>query len=169
MSAKPASKYPHYDRIQAHHCGLGDIPKSDDGYFEKMIMIIFRSGLNWSVIEKKWPNFVEAFVNFSVDKVAEFDVPDIDRLMEDQGIVRNYRKIESTVKNAREFQAIKKEFGSFGAYLDSVSKEGEEELCKQISKRFAHMGKSTSMMFLKSVGLEMPEMTRYWMEKQRMV
>ena len=67
------------------------------------------------------------------------------------------------------FRRLKKEFGSFEAYLDSISKEGEEELCKQISKRFAHMGKSTSMMFLKSVGLEMPEMTRYWMEKQGMV
>ena len=169
MPTKSSSVPPGYLSFPAHHCKIGEKPDSDDGYFEKITMTVFRSGLNWSVIENKWPAFINAFANFSIRKVAVFDVPEIDRLMEDETIVRNYKKITGTIKNAQEFLTIQKSHGSFENYLNEISKGGEEELCNKISKRFAHIGKSTSMMFLKSVGLDMPEMTRYWMEKQGML
>ena len=169
MGNKPSSKPRRYADFPAYYCQVGEKPQSDDAYFEKMAIIVFRSGLNWSVIEKKWPAFIEAFAQFSIHKVADFDVPDIDRLMENEGIVRNYKKITGTIKNAREFLAIQKEQGSFENYLNEISKDGEVKLCNTIGKRFAHIGKSTSMMFLRSVGLDMPEMSRYWMEKQGML
>lgn len=169
MSPSNEKKQPQYDKIPAFHCEIGKKPSNDDGYFEKLTMIVFRSGLNWSVIEKKWPAFIEAFNNFSIKKVVEYDVPEVDKLMENEGIIRNYRKVVGTIKNAKEFLVIKKSNGSFSNYLDEISKDGEEELCNRIGKRFAYVGKSTSMMFLKSVGLDMPEMTRYWMEKQGMI
>ncbi len=101
MKEKPASKTPDYSKMQTRHCKIGEVPQRDDGYFEKMVMMIFRAGLNWGVIENKWLNFTEAFEQFSVDAVADFDVPEIDRLMEDRGIVRNYKKIAGTVKMRR--------------------------------------------------------------------
>jgi len=169
MSPKKSTKQPDYSKLPAYHCKVGEIPPNDDGYFEKMTMVVFRSGLNWSVIERKWQDFIKAFDNFSISKVAEYDVPDVDRLMDNTGIVRNYKKIIGTVKNAKEFIAVQKEYGSFSEYLKSLEKNTEEELCNDIRKRFAYVGKSTSMMFLKSVGVDMPELTRYWMEKQGMI
>lgn len=150
------------------YCQVGKRPKNDDGYFEQTAKVVFRSGLNWHVIEKKWPGFQKAFADFSIQKVAQFDEPDIDRLVKDEGIVRNYRKVVATIENAREFLNIKKEHGSFGEYLKEISRDGEEALCKTLSKRFSFLGGSTSMFFLRTVGEEMPETVRMWSEEHGM-
>lgn len=144
------------------YCHVGNKPENDDGYFEEMSKAIFRSGFNSKVIENKWGGFRKAFAGFSVQAVARFDEPDIDRLLKDKGIVRNFRKIESTAKNAREILAIQGEHGSFEQYLQGLSREGEGVLLKTLSKRFAHLGSSTALFFLRSVGFEMPESTRRW-------
>ncbi|MEW6684333.1 MAG: DNA-3-methyladenine glycosylase I [Nitrospirota bacterium] len=87
-------------------CQVGTKPKNDNGYFEAMTKVIFRSGLSWTMIEDKWPNFRKAFGEFAIANVARFGEPDVDRLMKDTGIVRNYRKIIATIDNARELQTI---------------------------------------------------------------
>ena len=86
--------------------------------------------------------------------------------MSDAGIVRNYRKIEATLKNAREFVFVQQEFGSFDKYLAAISVEGEEKMCKMLSKRFSHLGKATSMFFLRKVGWEMPETVKQWADSR---
>lgn len=48
-------------------CGVGEKPRSDDGYFEKMIRTMFQSGISWKVIDSKWEGFRKAFENFSID------------------------------------------------------------------------------------------------------
>ena len=48
-------------------------PRYDDGYFERMSQAIFQAGLNWKMVENKWPHFRRAFANFSINKVAKFD------------------------------------------------------------------------------------------------
>jgi len=113
MSAAITKNPPQYDKMPAFHCKVGEKPATDDGYFEKLTMFVFRSGLNWKVIENKWPDFIEAFDNFSIPKIAEYDVPEVDSLMENAGIVRNYRKVVGTIQNAKEFLVIKKSHGSF--------------------------------------------------------
>jgi DNA-3-methyladenine glycosylase I len=145
---------------------VGTKPADDDGYFEEMTKAIFRSGFNGKVIESKWDGFRKAFADFSVRKVARFGERDLDRLLKDKAIVRNYRKIEAAMNNAREIVALQGEHESFEKYLRSVSREGEEKLCKAISSRFSHLGTWTSLFFLRSVGLEMPEMTEKW-ERER--
>lgn len=144
------------------YCSVGSKPADDDGYFEEMTKAVFRSGFNWKVIENKWEGFRKAFADFSIQKVARFDDPDLDQLLKDKGIVRNYRKIEATLKNAREMLEIQEKHGSFKKYLDEVSRQGEEKLCKELSKRFSHLASSTALFFLRSVGLEMPETTQKW-------
>jgi len=126
-------------------------PKDDQGYFERMTTHIFSAGLNWQVVEGKKAAFKKAFSDFAPGKVASYSEKDVKRLMGDAGIVRNERKIRSTVHNAAEFVGIKREYGSFRKYLDSFGKQ-EKELQADLQKRFQHMGTSTARMFLWSVG-----------------
>lgn len=125
----------------------------DKEYFENMTRIIFQGGLNWKIIDKKWPNFQKAFKDFSIDQVAKFDDTDVNKLMEDTGIIRNRAKIIGTILNARQFQIIKKEFGSFKSYIDSLDKSNNySQVIKELSKRFVRMGPSSTQIFLFSVG-----------------
>jgi DNA-3-methyladenine glycosylase I len=127
-----------------------------------MTKVIFRSGLNWKMTENKWPNFRKAFAGFSVRKVARFDDAAIDRLMKDNGIVRNERIITATVENAREMAKIQREYGSFRKYLGEINQGSEEALCRSLGKRFSFMGGSTAVFFLRCVGEDMPETIRRW-------
>jgi len=103
------------------------------------------------MVEKKWPNFLKAFTSFTPEKVARLTEKDVKSPIDDEGIVRNERKIRATVHNAGEFVGLKKEFGFFGAYVASFGKE-EGRLQEDLQKRFKHVGGSTARMFLWSVG-----------------
>ncbi|MHA7648262.1 DNA-3-methyladenine glycosylase I [Mycobacterium sp. ML4] len=69
--------------------------------FERMSLEAFQSGLSWLIILRKRDNFRRAFQGFDIDKVARFTDSDVQRLLADDGIVRNRAKIESTIANAR--------------------------------------------------------------------
>ena len=132
-------------------------PKDDDGYFEQMSRAVFLAGLNWKVIEKKWPDIKRLFANFSIDTVAQFDDEDIDRLLKDDGMIRSAKKIAAVVANAQTMRKVEQEFGSFAKYLQAVKAKSEDALLKDLHKRFAFLGESTAVIFLFSVGEEMPE------------
>jgi DNA-3-methyladenine glycosylase I len=133
-------------------------PTNDDGYFEQMSKVVFRAGLNWSVIEKKWSDIKRAMANFSIDAVARYDADDIDRLLKDEGMIRSAKKIAGVIGNARAIQQVQQEFESFSNYLQALKAKGEEALVKDLRKRFAFLGESSSVMFLYAVGEEMPQM-----------
>ena len=134
-------------------CAEGKHPANDDAYFEGMSHIIFQAGLNWSVIDKKWPTTQKAFANFSVDKVARFTNADVERLVKDQGIVRNRGKIEAIIENAKKFQEICKESGSFRKYLDGLDKsKNYAAAVKELSTRFKWLGPSSASLYLYAVG-----------------
>jgi len=160
MQKEQKKKWPLSKAEDVARCRLGACPKNDNGYFEKMTKTVFCSGMKWDVVDKKWPGFRKAFANFSVQKVSRFDEPDIDRLMQDSGIIRNYRKVTATVQNAREFLIVRKEHGSFINYLKTTGRDGEEALCRALVKRFSFLGGSTALFFLRAVGEEMPETMR---------
>lgn len=128
-------------------------PLNDDAYFENMTRVIFLAGLGWKMIDKKWSNFRKAFKNFSIDDVAKFDENDVERLMSDAGIVRNRAKIIATINNANQFQSIRKEYGSFQSYLNSLDKSNNYALViKELGKKFNRLGPSSARIFLYSVG-----------------
>ena len=56
-------------------------PKNDDEYFERLTKTVFTAGLNWTVVEKKWPDFHKAFADFSIPKVAKFNEKNVKTLM----------------------------------------------------------------------------------------
>lgn len=128
-------------------------PTSDAAYFKNLTRCIFQAGLNWQVIDKKWPNFVQAFNDFNISEIAIYDEEDFKRLSEDPSIIRNKKKILATINNAKEFQRIIKEFDSFNKWLDSLDKSNNyTEVVKQITAVFKHVGKMTAHTFLHSVG-----------------
>lgn len=128
-------------------------PPNDDAYFENMTRIIFLAGLSWKMIDEKWPNFKKAFKNFSIDKVAKLGEKDEERLMSDKSIVRNRAKIIATINNAKQFQNIKEEYGSFQSYFDSLDKSNNYALViKELGRKFNRIGPSSARIFLYSVG-----------------
>jgi DNA-3-methyladenine glycosylase I len=134
-------------------CSKGKHPADDDAYFENMCRIIFQAGLNWSVIDKKWPTTQKAFANFSIEKVARFTDTDMERLLKDEGIVRNRGKIEAIIENARKFQEICKQRGSFQKYLVSLDKSNNyANVVKELSGTFKWLGPPSASLFLYTVG-----------------
>ena len=145
-----------------------DKPQTDNEFFERMSRVILVSGLNWRTLEKKWPGIKKAFADFDVNTVAGFDEPEIDALMANSEVIRNLPKIRALVTNAVEFQAIAKEHGSFARYLAELRRRGGEAgLRDAVSKRFAFLGKSTTVIYLFSVGEELPEAAKEWEAQHR--
>src|SRR5687768_12543549 len=66
-------------------------------YLEVLSKAVFEGGMNWEVIESKWPGFQEAFDGFDPEKIASYSPEDIDRLMADPRIIRNGRKVNATI------------------------------------------------------------------------
>jgi 3-methyladenine DNA glycosylase Tag len=126
-------------------------PKDDAGYFDIMSRAIFTAGLNWEMVEKKWPNFQKAFGGFSPTKVAGLSARDIDALMANPAIVRNEKKIRATVENAKTILDLEREYGSLRGYIESFGKR-EGKLLEDLQYKFKHMGPSTARVFLWMVG-----------------
>jgi DNA-3-methyladenine glycosylase I len=85
--------------------------RDERGMFERLSLEAFQSGLSWVTILRKRPAFREAFAGFDPEVVAGYGEDDVERLMADAGIVRNRRKIEATVTNARATVALRDEGG----------------------------------------------------------
>ena len=88
------------------------MPVHDEtGLYERLVLEGFQSGLSWVTILRKRPAFREAFAGFSPDAVAAFGAADVERLMADQRIVRNGRKIDAAISNARAVVELRSDGG----------------------------------------------------------
>jgi len=109
-------------------------------WLEAMAKAIFQAGLNWSLIEEKWPAFQSAFESFEVAKVSHYDDNALDRLLADKSIVRNGAKIAAVIKNAQLLRQLDAEHGRAATLL---AKWPEEEFCDLLelfSKQGARLG-----------------------------
>ncbi|MBN4069471.1 MAG: DNA-3-methyladenine glycosylase I [Alkaliphilus sp.] len=149
------------------------VPVHDDKQlFEKLILDGAQAGLSWITILKKQQNYREAFDGFDAEIIVNYNDVKIEELMQNSGIVRNRRKIESVVKNARAFLEVQKEFGSFDKYLwqfvnyktiksrwenikDVPSKTKEsEKMSKDMKKRgFSFVGATICYAFMQAIGM----------------
>jgi len=86
-------------------------------HFEFIVLDTFQAGLSWSTILNKRENFRKAFDNFDYVKIAKYKEPKIQKLLGDAGIIRNKLKVYGTVNNAKRFQEVQKEFGTFDKYI----------------------------------------------------
>ena len=118
-AVKPRCEWAGSDPLyRRYHDEEWGVPVRDDRrLFEFLILEGAQAGLRWITILRKRENYRAAFDRFDPRRVARYDARKIRRLMHDPGIVRNRRKIESAVGNARAFLAVQKEFGGFDRYL----------------------------------------------------
>ena len=94
----------------------------DDKLFEFLILEGAQAGLSWDTILRKRENYREAFDGFNVNKVARYTDKRIEKLLQDEGIIRNRLKVASAVTNAKAFLKVQKEFGSFDEYIWSFTR-----------------------------------------------
>lgn len=103
---------------EAYHDEEWGVPVYDDAtLFEFLILETFQAGLSWITILRKRENFRKAFDKFDYKKIATYQQPKIDELLQDKGIIRNKLKINATISNAIAFMKIQEEFGSFSKYI----------------------------------------------------
>ena len=97
----------------------------DKKMFEFLVLESAQAGLSWITILKRRDAYRKAFADYDAEKVAGFTETDIERLMQDTGIIRNRNKILSTVTNAQHYLEVQKEFGSFCNYMRSFLPDGK--------------------------------------------
>lgn len=94
------------------------VPLHDDkALYELLLLESFQAGLSWECVLNKREAFRRAFDGFDIQKVSAYGEEKIDALMQDPAIIRNRRKIAAAIENSRIFLEIRREFGSFDAYL----------------------------------------------------
>lgn len=156
--------------LRAYYDDEWGMPVRDEqGLFERLSLEAFQSGLSWATILRKRPAFRVAFADFAPDRVAAFDDGDVARLMADAGIVRNRRKIDATIDNARATIALREDGGladliwSFRpdetpapatmADVPTVSEESKA-LAKELRRRgFSFVGPTTMFALMEAVGI----------------
>lgn len=125
---------------------------SDNELFGRLILEINQAGLSWETILKKEQNFRESYDNFDIAKIANYGQQDIDRLLNNPGIIRNRLKINAAIFNAQQILALQKEHGSFKAWLDKNHPLSLEEWVRVFKKTFKFTGGEITNEFLMSTG-----------------
>lgn len=156
-----------------HDKEWGVLVTDDVKLFEFLVLEGAQAGLSWSTILKRRQGYKEAFANFDVVKVSKFTQKDIEKLLQNENIIRNRLKILSVIKNAKVFIEIQKEFGSFFKYQmrflpnqkpivnhnkslkDYVAKnEISDQLSKDLKKRgMSFVGSTIMYAHMQAVGM----------------
>lgn len=162
----------HSDYLAYHDHEWGHPVTDDIQLFEKICLEGFQAGLSWLTILRKRDNFRAAFDQFHFEQVARYTAADVERLLQNAGIVRHRRKIESTINNAQRACDLVDEWGSLAAYfwryepaarphrcdyatLSQISKTAESTaLSKDLKQRgWSFVGPTTAYAFMQAMGL----------------
>ncbi len=143
------------DRLlhKAYHDKHYGFPIQDDSeLFCRLILEINQAGLSWTTILRKQDNFRKAYSGFDIKKVAKYKEKDIDRLMNDAGIIRYRLKIEAAISNANKILELQEEHGSFLNWLESHHPLSREAWTKVFKNTFRFTGGEIVNEFLVSTG-----------------
>lgn len=138
--------------VNYHDFHYGFSLEDDNELFGRLILEINQAGLSWEIILKKEMNFRLAYNNFSIAHVSAYQAEDIERLLNDAGIIRNKLKIAAAVNNAKKISEIQKEFGTFKHWIDLHHPLTKEEWVKLFKKNFKFVGGEIVNEFLMSTG-----------------
>ncbi|MDY7219097.1 DNA-3-methyladenine glycosylase I [Denitrificimonas sp. JX-1] len=125
---------------------------SDDRYLSLLSRRVFRAGLRHSVVDAKWPIFEEVFWHFDPDKVVLLSAEHIERLMQDTRIIRHLGKLKSVPRNAQMVLDVRREYGSFGAFLAQWPVEDIVGLWRAIARQGYQLGGLSAPRFLRMAG-----------------
>jgi DNA-3-methyladenine glycosylase I len=120
--------------------------------FERLILEISQAGLSWGTVLRKRDSLRAGYAGFEVDRVAAFDDRDRDRLLADPGVIRNRRKVEAAIYNARVVRALRDRHGGFAAWLDAQHPQTRAQWTKTMKSAFVLVGGEITNEFLMSVG-----------------
>ena len=173
MDEKIRCQWPSKPLMIKYHDEEWGVPlHNDNKLFEFLILEGAQAGLSWDIILKKSVNYRKAFYNFNPKKISKLRQNDVNKLLKNEGIVRNKLKINATIINAKIFLEIKKEFGSFDKYiwefvnykpkknkfkkLEEISAKTKEsdQMSKDLKKRgFKFVGSTICYAFMQAVGM----------------
>jgi len=125
---------------------------NDNELFCRLILEINQAGLSWTTILRKQDNFRKAYHQFDIKKVAGYKDKDVQRLLNDAGIIRNKLKVNAAIENAKTIFGIQKEFGSFKKWLDQHHPKTRTEWTHLFKKTFRFTGGKIVNEFLVSTG-----------------
>lgn len=157
----------------AYHDAEWGVPLHDDTkLYEFMVLDAMQAGLNWRIILQKRQNFRRALDEFDVRKLAKFGDNDLDRLLSNEGIIRNRQKLAASITNAQAALSVQKEFGSLDSYLwqfvdgspkvnawrldsqiPAKSPEAEAMSRALVSRGFKFVGPTICYAFMQAAGL----------------
>jgi DNA-3-methyladenine glycosylase I len=129
------------------------VPLHDDRrLFEMLILEGAQAGLSWITILRKRPAYRKAFDRFDPKKIVRYGAAKKRALLADAGIVRNRLKIDAAIANARAFLAVRKEFGSFDAYIWQFT--DANTMSRDLKKRgFKFVGSTICYAFMQATGM----------------
>jgi DNA-3-methyladenine glycosylase I len=138
---------------RAYHDTEYGFPARDDAVlFERLVLEINQAGLSWLTILRKRPAFALAYDGFAIDRVAAYGEADRARLLGDAGIVRNRRKIDAAIENARRLAAIRGSHRSVAGWLDAHHPLPLEDWVRLFKRTFVFTGGEIVREFLGSLG-----------------
>ncbi len=160
------------EEVEYHDHEWGVPVRDDAKHFEFLLLESMQAGLSWLTVLRKRAHFARAFDGFDPVRIAAFDAEKVASLMEDPGIIRNKRKIQAAVANARAFLKLQRECGSFDAFIWEyvggrpiqnnwarmedvpATTELAQRLAKELKKRgFAFLGPTTLYAHMQASGL----------------
>ncbi|MDD3370432.1 MAG: DNA-3-methyladenine glycosylase I, partial [Alphaproteobacteria bacterium] len=120
--------------------------------FERLSLEIMQAGLSWEIVLKKRKALNKAFNGFRPLRVAAYGAADVERLLTDEGIIRNRLKIGAIIVNAETVLAMRKSHGGFAQWIEAQHPLGKEDWIRLFKKTFKFMGGEIAGEFLMSVG-----------------
>ena len=145
-----APGHPVHGHYHDHEYGF---PQRDEReLFERLLLEINQAGLSWETILKKREGFRAAYDQFDVDTVAGYGEREVERLLNDPGIIRNRLKVHAAIHNAQVIQQLRASHGSFAAWLDAHHPRDKAEWVKLFKKTFRFTGGEITGEFLMSLG-----------------
>ena len=150
-----------------YHDNEWGVANFDDKYlFEMLILESFQAGLSWECVLNKRDSFREAYDNFDLEKVCNYDEKKKQELISNAGIIRNKLKVNASVNNAKIFRDIKNEFGTFYNYLKTftngetyyevgqTSSKLSDKISKDLKKRgMKFVGTTIIYSYLQAIGI----------------
>ena len=152
--------------VEYHDNEWGVLNLDEKYLFEMLILESFQAGISWECVLNKRKYFKEAYDNFDIEKIINYDDVKIEKLMNNKNIIRNKLKIKASINNAKVFMDIESEFGSFKNYLLGYFKKYpikevgkttssiSDELSKDLYKRgMRFVGSTIIYSYLQAIGL----------------
>lgn len=151
--------------VEYHDKEWGVLNTNDQYLFEMLILESFQAGLSWECVLNKRKYFRNAYDNFDIDKIVSYDQNKVNELLSNDKIIRNKLKIKASINNAKIFQNIQKEYGSFYNYLkqytnnevlyefDKVTNNLSDTISKDLIRRgMKFVGSTIIYSYLQAIG-----------------